>query len=181
MLNAKNPVNLYLKLALISIPIAFISYLFHEFGHWSIGEILGNKMAYRLNGAWPINGQYINPQDGLYVGIAGPAFSIFQALIALLFVEIFNSKYAFPFLFFPLFMRFFSIAFGGFNKQDEAGISNSLGIGTYAVAILVILISILIIWRGAYKLKLKFKEINFFILISTLCDLLVIGTNSLLT
>ena len=60
MLNARNPVNLYLQIALISIPVAFISYLFHEFGHWSIGEILGNKMTYRLNGAWPINGQYIN-------------------------------------------------------------------------------------------------------------------------
>ena len=179
MLNAKNPVNLYLKLALISIPIAFISYLFHEFGHWSIGEILGNNMAYRLNGAWPINGPYLNPQHGLYVGIAGPAFSILQALIALFFIKKFNSKYAFPFLFFPLFMRFFSLAFGGFNKQDEAGISASLGIGTYTVAIVVIVISILIIWRGAYKLKLGFKEINFFILISTLSDLLVIWTNSL--
>jgi hypothetical protein len=180
MINAKNPVNLYLQLALISIPVAFISYLFHEFGHWSIGEILGNKMAYRLNGAWPVTGHYINPEDGLYVGIAGPAYSILQALVALFFIEKFNSKYAFPFLFFPLFMRFFSIAFGGFSKQDEAGISASLGIGTYTVAIIIIVISILIIWRGAYKLKLGFKEINLFILISTLCELLVIGADSLL-
>ena len=137
-------------------------------------------MAYTLNGTWPIIGHYINPKDGLYVGIAGPAYSILQALVALFFIEKFNSKYAFPFLFFPLFMRFFSIVFGAFHKEDEAGISASLGIGTYTVAIIVIVISILIIWRGAYKLKLGFKEINFFILISTLCELLVIGTDSLL-
>ncbi|MGB8492739.1 MAG: hypothetical protein WCE64_16920 [Bacteroidales bacterium] len=180
MLDAKKPFNLYLQLALISIPVAFISYLFHEFGHWSVGEIMGNRMAYRLNGAWPVNGQYLNPRHGLYSSIAGPAFSILQALIALIFIEKLKSIYAFPFLFFPLFMRFFSITFGGFNKQDEAGISASLGIGTYTVAILVIVISILIIWRGAYKLKLTFKEVNYFILISTLCDLLVIGTDSLL-
>jgi hypothetical protein len=178
--STKNTVNIFFKLALISIPIAFFSYLFHEFGHWSIGEILGNRMAYRLNGAWPVNVHYINPKHSLYSSIAGPAFSLLQALIALLFIEKFNTKYAFPFLFFPLFMRFFSLAFGGFNKQDEARISASLGFGTYTVAIIVILISILIIWRGAYKLKFRFKEINLFILISTLCDLLVIWIDSLL-
>ena len=180
MFNAKHPINLYLKLALITIPIAFISYLFHEFGHWSVGEILGNRMAYRLNGVWPVNGQYLNPKLGIYVSIAGPAFSILQALIALFLIEKFNSKYAFPFLLFPLYMRFFALAFGGFGKQDEAGISASLGIGTYTVAIIVIVISVLIIWMGAHKLKLRFKEINYFILICTVCNLIVIWTDLLL-
>jgi hypothetical protein len=26
------------KVALLMIPVAFLTYLFHEFGHWSVGE-----------------------------------------------------------------------------------------------------------------------------------------------
>jgi hypothetical protein len=170
-----------IPLILLFLPVAFISYLFHEFGHWSIGEILGNDMAYSLNWVWPKNGQYIVAEHGLYVSIGGPAFSILQALIALIVIELTSTIYAFPFLFFPFFFRFFSLAFGGFNKQDEAGISASLGIGTYTVAILVIVILLLLVWRGSAKFKFGLKEIGFFFLISTLCILLVIGTDALMT
>jgi hypothetical protein len=120
-----------LNLILLFIPVAYISYLFHEFGHWSMGEILGNDMAY-------------------------------------------------PFLFFPFFSRFFSLAFGGFIKQDEAGISASLGIGTYTVAILVLGILLFLVWRGSKKFKFGFRENSFFFLISTLCILLVIGTYTII-
>lgn len=30
------------EIVLLFIPVAFITYLFHEFGHWVVGEILGN-------------------------------------------------------------------------------------------------------------------------------------------
>jgi hypothetical protein len=161
-----------LQLIVLFIPVAFISYLFHEFGHWSIGELLGNDMAYSLNWVWP--------EHGLYVSIGGPAFSILQAFIALIIIEKFRTLYAYPFLFFPFFSRFFSLAFGGFSKQDEAHISASLGIATYTVAILVLLILILMVWRGSHKFKFRFKEISFFFLISTICQLLVIGTYTIM-
>jgi hypothetical protein len=164
-----------LKLILLFVPVAFISYLFHEFGHWSIGEILGNDMAYSLNWVWPKSGQYIIAEHGLYVSIGGPAFSILQALMALIVIEITRTEYAYPFLFFPFFSRFFSLAFGGFSKQDEAYISASLGIGNITVAILVLVILLLLVWRGSNKFKYGFKENSFFILISTVCQLIVIG------
>jgi hypothetical protein len=168
-----------IQLILLFIPVAFISYLFHELGHWSIGEILGNDMVYSLNWVWPKNGQYLSPEHGLYVRLGGPAFSILQALIALIVIEKFRTLYAYPFLFFAFFSRFFSLVFGGFSKQDEAFISASLGIGTYTVAILVLGILILMVWRGSNRFKFGFKEISFFFLISTFCILLVIGTYSL--
>ncbi len=37
------------RLLLLFIPVAYFSYLFHEFGHWSVGELLGNRMEYSLN------------------------------------------------------------------------------------------------------------------------------------
>ena len=169
-----------LKLILLFITVAFITYLFHEFGHWSIGEILGNDMAYSLNWVWPKSGQYINTEHGLFVSIGGPAFTILQALIALIVIEKFRTVYAYPFLFFPFFSRFFSLAFGGFSKQDEAHISASLGIGTYTIAILVIVILIIMVWRGSSKFKLGIKENCFFFLISTICELIVIGTYTIM-
>jgi hypothetical protein len=169
-----------LKLILLFIPAAYITYLFHEFGHWSIGEILGNDMAYSLNWVWPKNGHYLAAEQGVYVSIGGPAFSILQALIALIIIEKFKYVYAYPFLFFTFFSRFFSLVFGGFSKQDEAHISASLGIGTYTVAILVIVILIILVWRGSSKFKFGFKENSFFFLVSTICELIVICTYTLM-
>ena len=164
------------QLILLFIPVAFISYLFHEFGHWIIGEILGNDMVYSLNWVWPKSGQYIYAEHGLYVSIGGQAFSILQALIALIVIEKFRTVYAFPFLFFPFFSRFFSLVFGGFSKQDEAHISASLGIWPYTVAILVLAILILMVWRGSTKIKFGCRENGFFFLFSTIAGLIVIGT-----
>jgi hypothetical protein len=168
-----------LQLILLFIPAAFITYLFHEFGHWIIGELLGNDMAYSLNWVWPINGHYISSEHGLYVSIGGPLFSIAQALIALLVIEKTTTLFAYPFLFFSFFFRFFSLFFTGFSKQDEAHISAYLNIGTYTVAILVLVTLLLLVWRGSNKFKFGFKENGFFFLISTICILVVIGTYTL--
>jgi hypothetical protein len=167
-------------LILLFIPVAFISYLFHEFGHWIIGEILGNEMVYSLNWVWPRSGEYICAEHGLYVSIGGPAFSILQAMIALIIIEKFRTVYAYPFLFFPFFSRFFSLVFGGFSKQDEAYISASLGIWPYAVAILVLALLILLVWRGSSKFKFGFREYGFFFLFSTIAGLIVIETYTIL-
>ncbi len=44
---------------LLFIPVAYCSYLFHEFGHWSVGEFLGNRMSYSLDYVWPTDGHYV--------------------------------------------------------------------------------------------------------------------------
>ena len=103
---------------LLFIPVAYFSYLFHEFGHWTIGEILGNRMVYSLNYVWPRTGYYARESHNLYVSIGGPAFSVLQAVIALLLIEKSGRFYAYPFAFFPMFNRFFSLLLGGFSKQD---------------------------------------------------------------
>lgn len=39
----------FVKLFLLFIPVSYASYLFHEFGHWIVGEALGNYMAFSIN------------------------------------------------------------------------------------------------------------------------------------
>ena len=171
---SQKPINV--KFFLLFIPVAFASYLFHELGHWSLGEILGNRMAYSLNYAWAINGHFVHASDQLYSSIGGPAFNILQSAFALLVVERFKALYAYPFAFFPLYSRFFSLCFGGFSKQDEAWISANLGIGTYTVAIIVLVILLSVVVRCSFKLKVGIKDNSYVVVASTVSQLIVIGT-----
>ncbi len=108
------------KFMLLFIPVAYASYLFHEFGHWIIGEALGNNMLYSLNNVTPQSGHYIGASDEVLVSIGGPAFTILLSLFFLLIIEKYKTMYAYPVVFFQMFCRFFSLVFGGFGLQDEA-------------------------------------------------------------
>ena len=168
------------KVALFFLPVAFLTYLFHESGHWIVGEILGNDMVLSLNNSTARSGYYIDKTHDLYISMGGPAFTILQAIIFLVIIEKTKSIYAYPVVFFAAFSRFFSNFFGGFNQQDEARISAMLDVGIYTVAIIVLLALFLIVWRSNYSLKLNLKAIGYFTTLSTLSMLLVIGVNELM-
>jgi hypothetical protein len=172
--DSQKPIDV--RFFLFFIPVAYFSYLFHEFGHWSVGEILGNRMVYSMNYVWPKDGHYLLASHGLYVSIGGPAFSVLQAVIALLTIERFEALYAYPFAFFPMFNRFFSVLLGGFNKQDEAKIAVILGTGTYLVALIVLATLLLMVIRCSYRLRIGAKTNGYILTVSTLCQLMVIGT-----
>lgn len=145
-------------LSLLFLPVAFIHNYFHELGHWLFGKLQGYNMGIDLNGVWLKNGNYNSVLDDVLVGIGGPAFSIVMTLIGLIVIEKYNSIYAYSFVFFPFFSRIFSLSLGEFSAQDEAGISASLEIGTYTVAIIVVSILLLIVLRASYKLRIGFKN-----------------------
>ena len=168
--------KILVRLYFLFIPIAYFSYLFHEFGHWIVGEILGNDMIYSLNYVWPKAGHYISESHNLYVSIGGPAFTILLAVVSLLILEKYSTMYAYPVLFFQFVVRFFSLVFGGFSQQDEARISLIMGLGTYTVGIIVLIILLLIVIRASYKLKIDLKHNGYFFTVSILSQLLVIAT-----
>jgi hypothetical protein len=168
------------KAALLMIPAAFFTYLFHESGHWIVGELLGNKMLYSLNNVTPASGSYLHETDGLFVSMGGPAFTILQAVIFLLIIKKTKSVYAYPFVFFAAFIRFFAVLFGGFNRQDEAYISAGLNTGTYTVAAIVLVILSVIVWRSSHLLKLNIKAVGYYTVLSVIATLLVLAAESLM-
>ena len=172
--NSQEPIDL--KFFLLFIPAAFVSYLFHEFGHWTVGEILGNRMVFSLNYVWPEDGHYIRASDELYSSIGGPAFNILQATVALAIIEKLRTLYAYPFAFFAMFSRLFSDLLGGFAKQDEARIAVLIGTSTYLVALIVLAVLLLIVIRCSHKLRLDLKANGYIVTASTLCQLSVIAT-----
>ena len=169
-------IKIDLKLIFLFIPVAYASYLFHEFGHWIVGELLGNDMTYSLNNVSARSGHYIDASHELYVSIGGPAFTILQSIIFFFILRKYRTIYLYPLLFFPMFMRFFSLVFGGFSKQDEARISSILGKGSYPIAIIVMLVLFLFVWRASRMLGISLKTNSYFLTISVFCQLLVIAT-----
>lgn len=168
--------KILVRLFLLFIPIAYLTYLFHEFGHWIIGELLGNDMSFSLNYVSFKNTEHIGKNHQLLSSIGGPLFTILQSFIFLLIIEKYKTVYVYPFVFFAFFTRFFSLVFGGFENQDEAAISASLEMGKYSVAIIVLLILLVMVWKASKTLKINLKYNCIFYAISTLCVLMVIGT-----
>lgn len=168
------------KVIIFFVPVAFITYLFHESGHWIFGELLGNDMTLSLNNSAPRSGFFIKESHALWSAIGGPAFSIIQALIFLFIVRITKSIYAYSIAFFAVFSRFFSIVFGGISLQDESGIATMLGTNRYLVATMVLMIMFLIIWQCNRILRLNMKAVGYFTVLGTLAILIVIGTNQMI-
>ena len=137
-------------------------------------------MVYTLNGVWPLGGHYINMNDSLLVNLGGPVFTILQSIMVLIIIEKFKIIYAYPFVFFPVFSRFFSLILGGFGKQDEAKVSAIMEIGIYTFAVIVLIVLLIILLKASYKLKVGLKYNCYFIAISTACLLLIIWTNELI-
>ncbi len=168
------------KVIIAFIPIAFITYLFHEFGHWTFGELLGNDMTLSLNNSAPKNGHFINDSDALWSAIGGPGFTILQGLIFLLLTWLTKSIYAYSITFFAVFSRFFSIVFGGINLQDEARIAAMLDWNKYLVAVIVLTILFVILWRSNRIMKLNNKAIGYFAVLGVFALLIVIGVDKLI-
>lgn len=167
------------RLVLMMVPVAFLTYLFHEFGHWSVGEMLGNDMVLGLNLSNARSGTYIGRTDALYVSLGGPLFTLLQAVIGLILVEKTKSIYAYSFLYFAAFCRFFSILLGGYYLQDEARISALLHVNRFAATIVVLTALFVLVWRGSRTLKLSAKAVGYFAVLSTLAILLVIAVDRL--
>lgn len=168
------------KVIIAFVPIAFLTYIFHEFGHWTLGELFGNDMTLSLNNSAPKSGQFISESDALWSAIGGPVFTIFQGLIFLLLTWLTKSIYAYSITFFAVFSRFFSIVLGGINLQDEARIAVLLDWNKYIVAAIVLTILSMILWRSNRVMKLSNKALGYFTVLGVFAILIVIGVNELI-
>lgn len=167
------------KIIMVFLPMAFITYVFHEFGHWIFGELLGNDMVLSLNNSTPRSGYFIADSHALWSAIGGPLFTIIQALIFLVITWITESVYAYSIVFFAVFSRFFSIIFGGINLQDEARIASMLDCNKYLVAAIVLTILLLILWKSNRIMALNMKAVGYFTVLGVFAILIVIGVNGL--
>jgi len=167
------------KMLLVFIPVAYFSVFFHEVGHWTIGEMLGNDLTLRLNGVSTKNGGELLENTSLYLLCGGVGFTLLLTIIFWGIIEKYKVIYAYPVVFFNFFFRLFPQIMN-FDAQDEAKISMLLGIGKYTVAIIVIISLFLMTLRAYYVLKLNYKENLLYLVVSLFCTILVVITDLLL-
>ncbi len=151
----------YILLIFISV---FASTILHEIAHWSMGEVLGNKMIATLNGTYP-SGNYLHEWHRNYVTMAGPIFTILQAILCYFFILKYKRIELYPFLFFPFVFR---VAAGLANlagPNDEGRFGISLGIGLFAVSIVVCSFLFYLVFKTSKRLniRLKINIISFFL------------------
>ena len=128
-----------------------------------------------------MSGTFLKQSHSLYFVIGGPAFTILQAMIALLIIEEYKSLFAYPFLFFPFITRVFSWVLGiKFGAEDEIVISAMLGLKIPIVVIIIFSVLLALVWKGSRTLKLTFMINSAFFLCSIALILMVIATNKLL-
>lgn len=168
------------KVGAAFIPIAFATYLFHEFGHWTFGELSGTDMTMSLNNSGPLDGRFMDDSDALWSAIGGPAFTILQGLVFLFLTWSTRSIYAYSILFFSAFSRFFSLVFGRLDLQDEARIAAMLDWNQYLVAAIVLVMLFLILWGGSRIVRLNWKAVGYFTVLAVIAILVVIAVNDII-
>lgn len=162
-MNEINKYGINLKYILLLFIAVFASTIFHEYSHWSIGEILGNKMNATLNGTNPVAGDYINEWNRNYVTFAGPLFTVLQAVLFYFLITKYRRIELYPFLLFPFVMRFFAGLANFLGANDEGRLGLSLGIGLFTLSILVCGFLYALVYKASKEMKIgiKFNIISF--------------------
>ena len=154
--------KLTLKYTAISMIAVFITFLLHELSHWIAGELLGYKMTMTLNSVSLAEGKYLKTWHETIVSAAGPVFTILQASTFYIIMRQNKDFLLYPFLFAPLYMRVLAGVMNFINLNDEGRISNTLGIGTFTLSILVCMLLLFFVFKISkkYNYTLKFQVTN---------------------
>jgi hypothetical protein len=152
-----------LKYIFIILIAVFFSTLFHELAHWSMGEILGNKMNATLNSANIISGEYKHKWDRNLITATGPLFTIIQAIVIYFLLNKYPKRELFPFLLFPLAMRFWAGLANLLGPNDEGRLGLSFGIGLLTISFIVCCFLFFLVYKSSKKhhFSLKFNLLSF--------------------
>lgn len=142
----------------------FITWILHEFAHWITSESLGYDTLMTLNATAPVKGQHISEWHRFLISAAGPAITVFQALVVFIFLKNTWSKQLYLFLFVAFYMRVLASGMNMISPNDEGRISMYLGIGLYTLPLIVSAFLFYLVYRTAkrYRLDRTFQAFTFF-------------------
>ena len=135
-----------------------VTYLIHEAGHWAMGEILGYDMWVNINSAGLARGEYRAEWHGQLVAAAGPIITLLQGVIAFIIIRKHKAITAFAFLFPALMMRIMAMAVSLKNPNDEAKVSEWLGLGPWTLHIFVVAVLLGLTVKGGSYLRWKWHS-----------------------
>lgn len=146
------PKRFYLWLVLAT----FATFLIHESAHWLMGTALGYTMTFHLNGV--VATTAMQPAHKALVDAAGPMITILQAVVAYVLVLRSRQIVAYAFLYIAAFMRLLATAISLIHLNDEARLSQWLGLGTWTLPLLVTAALVFLAWRASCSLRLTWVD-----------------------
>ncbi|PHR56285.1 MAG: hypothetical protein COA43_14090 [Robiginitomaculum sp.] len=141
----------------IFIIVTFVTFLLHEGAHWMTGEMLGYDMWMNINSCGLASGQYNTEWHKHMVSAAGPIVTIIQAIIAFVLVRKNKTIGAFAFIFTALIMRVLAMFMSLNSPNDEARVSEWLGLGQWSLHILVIAVLLGLTLKGGSYMKFRWR------------------------
>jgi hypothetical protein len=156
----RKPINS--QYILITFVAVAASWVLHELAHWTAGTLLGYEMGMTFNKTFPAGGTYTNDWHYQVISAAGPAFTLIEALIVFFIMQRKKRIVLYPFLFTCFYMRLLAAIMSILNPNDEARVSQSLGLGTYTLPIVMVICLFILVYKisGKYHFNWKFNGIN---------------------
>lgn len=146
-------------LAAAFIPAAVVTWGLHEFAHWAMGTALGYDMWMTFNKAGLIRGQeYASAWHQGLVGIAGPAITVLQGVLAFVWVRKSGKLWTYAFLFLTFWMRLIAMCISFFvNPNDEAEVGLMLGLPMWILPTVIVLGLLTLTYMGSRRLNVGWK------------------------
>jgi hypothetical protein len=166
------------QLAVTLFLVGLATFFVHELFHWLAGTAFGYPMHVTLNRVWPATA--VTPLHAALISAAGPLATYAQAGLGYSMVARGPSIVGFAMVYMAFFMRLIATAVSVFNPNDEARISQALGIGLWTLPALVVVALFVLVFRASRRLRLSFREQLVCYLVASAVVTLIVGADRFL-
>ncbi len=156
-----------LKYTLYTLLAVVFTFLFHEFSHWTMGELLGYEMVMTLNKCYPVKMSYIQNWHYTLISAVGPLITLLQSFIIFLLMKRTSNKNWYPFLFASFYVELLSGIMNFRNPNDLGRISKTFDLGLLTLPLIFIIIHLFLVYKTSVmeKFTVKFNLVTVLLII----------------
>ncbi len=158
--------------------VGIATFLVHESAHWLAGAALGHDMVATLNSVRSTGP--VSVRDQMLITAAGPIITIGQALIGFWLVARSRSPLGFALLYSACFMRVLAAGISVVQPNDEAKISLVLGLGPWAVPLIVVVGLMGLVVTASRRLRLTARDHLLCYVVASVATTLIVGVDMML-
>jgi len=151
------------------------TFFVHELAHWMTGIVLGHDMVATPNHVWSRNPMDV--VDQALVSATGPVVTIIQGLIGFRLVRRSGSRFGFALLYMAFFMRLLAAGMSVFNPNDEARVSQLLGLGTWTIPVVVVAGLLVLLVAASRQLRLGWRDQLFCYITASIVVSAIVGVD----
>ena len=132
------------------------TFVIHELAHWLAGTLLGYPMRITPNQVRSLTAML--PVHQTLMSAAGPIVTYIQAAAGYVLVRKRASLVGFTMVYMAFFMRLIAMGVSLFNPNDEARISQDLGLGLWTLPALAVGALFILVYSASRSMKIAVRE-----------------------